>query len=181
MISRFVAAAAITFLSLAFAVPAEAGWLGDFVHSVARDAKRRNCWPQPFLSADRHDARAPFAIMVNNGWRRQNMLGDHHFDEFSGELTEAGKLKIRWILTEAPLHHRDIYVHRAEAAEKTLVRLDNVQRLAASLVPEGELPAVLETSISTRGWPASQVDAIGRRFESSMPNPRLSTEAVGSE
>ncbi len=102
------------------------------------------------------------------------MLGDHHFDELSGELTEAGKLKIRWILAEAPLQHRDIYVHRDQAPEGTLIRLDNVQKLVASMVPEGELPGVFETGISTRGWPASQVDEIGRRFDSSMPNPRLS-------
>jgi hypothetical protein len=165
--------------ALACAVPARASWIDcmiqggkDFCHGVARDIKRRNCWPQPFVCPDRQAIRSPLNIMVSNGWRRQNMLGDHHFEE-DGKLTDAGRIKIRWILTEAPQHHRTIYVRRATTAEVTAARIDSVQQLAALIVPEGELPAVLETSIPAQGWPAARVDAIGRKFEATIPDPRL--------
>ena len=75
------------------------------------------------------------ALMVSNGWRKQNMLADHHFADESGVLTEAGRMKVRWILTEAPRHHRTIYVHRDEDAEVTAARIDYVQQLAAETQP----------------------------------------------
>jgi len=173
MKARFASIVAFLLVSLTFAVPAEADWIVKFLHSVARDTKRRNCWPEPFVHADRYDARAPFAIMVDNGWRRQNMIGDHHFVDEKAELTQAGQLKIRWILTEVPQQHRTIYVHKAVDADITAARVLNVQAYAANIAPEGQMPAVLTTDIPSLGWPASRVDIIGRKFESSIPDPRL--------
>jgi len=138
-----------------------------------REFKRRNCWPKPFNYPDRYTVRAPFHAMVNNGWERQNMLGDHHFAKGTGELTEAGKLKVRWILTAAPQHHRGVYVHRAGTADETAARMQSVRLAAAEIAPERGLPPIIETDIPEYGWPAWRVDAIGRAFESSMPEPRL--------
>ena len=181
MKSRFVSIALFSLLSAAHALPASAGPLGQFFHNVVRDTKRRHCWPEPFLAADRHDVRAPLALMVHNGWRRQNMIGDHHFVDEAAELTQAGQLKVRWILTEAPQQHRTIYVHRAEDAETTAMRLDSVQQLAAKLAPEGPLPQVFVTDIPAEGSSASRVDAIGRRFDSATPDPTLPAAGGGSE
>ena len=95
-----------------------------------RDVKRRQCWPDPFLCPDRAAVRAPFCAMVANGWRRQNMLGEFHFDPQSGQLTEAGRLKVQWILTACPEQHRLIYVHAAGTREETAARVAAVQQLA---------------------------------------------------
>ena len=186
MMARFVQLAVLVAISLAWITPARAGWIAcvvdgtkAFCRSVARDTKRRNCWPEPFLRPDRHAARAPLAVMVSNGWRRQNLLADHHFIDQGGKLTEAGRMKIRWILTEAPQQHRTIYVHRAGDPQVTSARIDDVQQLAAQLVPEGALPLVLETSIPVRGWPAARADMIGRKFEASTPEPRLPETSSG--
>jgi hypothetical protein len=145
-----------------------------FVHSVVTDTKRNNCWPQPFIYPDRASVRAPLVIMVENGWRRQNMLGEHHFDGSGTALSAAGKLKVKWVLTETPEQHRIVYVHRAETSEKTAARIAAVQELATGLVPAGERVAIVESSVSPGGWPAERVDAIGRKFQSSTPEPRLS-------
>ncbi len=40
----------------------------------------------------------PFVFMVQNGWRLENTLGDHYFDEVTGQPTNAGQNKIYWIL-----------------------------------------------------------------------------------
>lgn len=141
--------------------------------SIVRDTKRRNCWPQPFVRPDRYTVRAPFAVMVANGWRRQNMLSDHHFSPQTHELTEAGQLRVRWILTQAPPAYRAVYVHVAEDAEKTAKRLESVQQLAAQLVPHGELPQVLQTDIPDHGWPAERVEAINRALQGSTNTPRI--------
>lgn len=144
-----------------------------FCHKFWLEARRNNAWPHPYLYADRVAVRAPFVVMVNNGWRRQNTLGDYHFRDDSKELTEAGRIKIRWILLEGPIHHRTIYVHSAETAEETAKRIDAVQHLAIKLMPTGALPAVLQTNIGPPGWPAGQIDSINRKFQASAPAPRI--------
>ena len=188
MMVRFVRNAVLMTAALTCIAPAQAGWhwfssvvegTKEFGRQVARDTKRRNCWPQPFVGPDRHAVRSPFAIMVSNGWRRQNLLGNHHFVDKAGELNEAGRMKVRWILTEAPQHHRTVYVHKTLNPELTAARIDNVQQYATKLIPQGALPMVLETSIPVRGWPASQADIIGRKFEASTPDPRLPDASGG--
>jgi hypothetical protein len=116
--------------------------------------------------------RLPFSTMVANGWRRQNMLGDYHFEQGTGQLTEAARLKIRWILTAGPEQHRLIYVHIADNDPETSARVMAVQQLASQISP-ANLPPVLTTSISDEGWSASQVDVIERRYLGSQPSPRL--------
>ena len=167
--TRFIIFAVVTLTTL----PLSADWLCDFFNSVARDTKRRNCWPAPFICPDRQAVREPFAIMVNNGWRRQNMLGDFYFEPTTGQLTEAGKLKIRWIVFEAPEQHREIFVHIAQTSEETQARLAYVTAEAGSLAPQGQVPPIMQTSISDAGYPADRVDLIERKYQSSMPPPRL--------
>lgn len=171
--ARSFLVATLTLATLTCVVPARGDWLGAFLHSVGRDTVRRNVWPKPFVYADRQGARAPFAAMVENGWRSQNMIGDHHFIENSGQLTDAGRLKVHWVLTQAPEQHRSIYVYRAKNAEETAIRVDSIQQYAAQLLPEGNLPKVIESGVPAVGWPASRVDALGRMFQSSAPDPRL--------
>ena len=106
MVVRSILACLVLLAVLAAAVPAEAQCsrfdrLEYMWYSVCRDFKRNNCWPEAFTPADRLATRAPFVLMVNNGWRRQNMLAEHHFEEGTATLNESGELKIRWTMTQA--------------------------------------------------------------------------------
>ena len=179
MPARFPSVVGLALIALASATQVSAEILCDAVGNVVRDAKRRNCWPEPFVHADRATVRAPFCVMVANGWRRQNMLGEFHFEPATGQLTEAGRLKVRWILTACPEEHRLIYVHTAERDEETSARVAAVQQLAAQITPN-DLPPVMPTSISDDGWPANQVNLIGRKFQSSTPPPRLPAPTGGT-
>lgn len=116
--------------------------------------------------------------MIANGWRRQNMLGEYHFEPGTAKLTEAGRLKVRWILTTGPQQHRLIYVHRADTDEETSARMATVLQLASKITPY-DLPPVLATSISDDGWPADQIDRVGRKYQASTPAPRLPSPAGG--
>ena len=173
MVSRILRLIAPIVVAVVLATPAQADWLSSFIHTVVRDTKRRNCWPKPFTCPDRQAVGAPFVKMIHNGWRRQNMLGDHHFVPGTTDLTEAGELKVRWILVEAPSQHRMIYVHRAETAEATAARIASVHQFASKVIVEGELPPILETGISAQGCPAARVEAITRKFQESIPEPVL--------
>lgn len=158
--------------STTFALPAQAEWLCDFFNSVARDVKRRQCWPKPFVCPDIEAANAPFAIQVENGWRRQNTLAGFHFEPGNGQLTEAGRLKVEWIALRAPEQHRTVFVQRARSAQETVARIQAAQQLAAQVSPQGP-PPVLETTTEPAGWPADRVDAIGREFRKAIPKPTL--------
>ncbi len=168
------------FAAIAFVtIPVQADWLCDFFHSIPQDTKRRNCWPQPFVCPDRQTTRLPFAVEVANGWRKQNLLDDHYFELSTGELTEAGRLKIHWIAFEAPSQHRAIFVHVAGTAEETAARMNAVQSYVAQIHPQGELPSISETTVSDDGWPADLVESISRKYQSTTPSPRLPPKDSG--
>jgi hypothetical protein len=152
-----------------------------FFNSFYRDTKRRNCWPEPFNAPDRAAVRAPFATMVINGWRRQNLLGTPYFESATGKLNEAGALKVAWIVNEAPQQHRIVYVRVADTPEETAHRLAAVQQRVAQLTPpDVAAPPVLLTNISDEGWSAERVDAITRSYQKSTPTPRLSSSQGSS-
>ena len=163
MPARFLAVVGLALIVLGLASQVSADVLCGAVDSIVNDFRRRNCWPEPFVGPDRASVSAPFVTQVANGWRRQNMLGEFHFEPATGQLTEAGRLKVRWILTAGPQQHRLIYVHTANSDEETSARIVAVQQLAGRIAPN-DLPPVMPTSISDDGWPADQVDLIGRKF-----------------
>lgn len=173
MIVRRICVLLVVLVGVADSGPAQAQAVRGFVHSIFTDFKRNNCWPQPFVLADREAARAPLEMMVQSGWQRQNLLGDYHFDSATDQLTEAGQLKVKWITNEAPRPHRMIFVSRAETPKSTAARIDAVQNVATQIAGPGNVPAIIESGRSAQGWPAGRVDAIGRKFEASMPDPKL--------
>ncbi len=166
-------------LTAVLAVSASAQKPGP-IASVGKDSARNNCWPDPFVCPDRAAVRAPFVLMVQNGWRRQNLLAEHHFVDGQTELNEAGRIKVRWIVTEAPLQHRTIYVRRGDSLEVTAGRVASVQQWTSQVAP-GQFAMIEETSISAVGWPGERVDALERKFQSSTPDPKLPEAQSGGE
>ena len=166
-------------LVLAAAGTVQADWLKDFYGECKRDFHRNNAWPEPFNYPDRDAIYAPFAVMVHNGWRMQNTLGKHHFRPGGMELTEAGQLRVMWILTEAPPPYRTIFVERGETAAATAARVRSVQLTGQKLSVDGAMPIVMEAAVPARGWPADQIDATTRQWLNSVPAPRLPTGGGG--
>jgi hypothetical protein len=81
-------------------------------------------------------------------------------------LTEAGKLKIRWIIIEAPEQHREVYVHIGQTNDETQARLATVTAQAASLAPQGEMPSIMQTSISDESYPADRTNRLNNLYKS---------------
>ncbi|MBN2578269.1 MAG: hypothetical protein JXB10_04690 [Pirellulales bacterium] len=164
----------LLFAILAFSTAAsQAGPLCDFLRSIPRDTKRRNCWPKPFVCPDRQFTRAPFALQVDNGWQLQNMLGAHYFEEATGQLNESGRLKVRWILYEEPAQHRAVYVHVGQSHKETETRLRAVQEYAAQIMPQGDLPMITTTTLPEGGWPADRLYLIIMKNQSGQEVPHL--------
>src|SRR5687768_11742045 len=89
----------------------------DFWTSIQTDWHRNNMWPSPFIQADRAAVCEYFAVQTNNGWRLQNTIGDPYFDSATQELTMAGQHKVKWIVQQAPLHRRTVFVLMNENEE----------------------------------------------------------------
>ena len=151
---------------------------GQFFENYWTCFQRVNKWPEPWICPDRQAVRAPIAIQTANGWRRQNMLTDLHFTD-NNQLTEAGELMIRWILVEAPQARRVIYVHRGTTNEETAARIATVAMTAQRTAQGQPIPPIFVTSISDAGRPAREVGMISKKYEDTMPDPRLPKDSGG--
>lgn len=132
-----------------------------------------NLWPAQYIPTSRCAVNSAYVAMINNGWRRQNLLGQHHFEEGSGELTKAGKMKAKWILTQAPQDRRMIYVERGEDQSETASRIAAVHSWASNQSPASEQVLVNDTHIVSEGHTAGSVDSIFVGFQTNQPPPVL--------
>jgi hypothetical protein len=163
-------------LVVAFAGPnlpqAEGGW-HEFVERSLLDWHRNNAWPQPFIQADRLATCAPFVTMRENGLTGEFTISQQHFDPASHTLTEAGQHKIVDILRRQPEGFEKVFVMRGYDEQTSAIRLDSVQQTIARFAPQGSLPEVRFTNHQPLGVPAAHIDAIGRKVEATIPDPRL--------
>lgn len=138
------------------------------VDRIELGRKINEAWPYPHVCSDRQWAVAPFETMVQNGWRRQNLLGAHHFDEETQRLTRAGELKVRWTMTQNPPQYRKLYVERSLDPSVTEQRIATARAFAAQASMEGSEPVVAETHILSQGRPATSVVFEQKSFQENM-------------
>ena len=151
----------------------------DWWYRSKVDWHRNNAWPEPFATADRAAQRAPFCLMVDNGWKMQNTVGTFLFDSSTQQLNTAGEHLVRWIVQQAPQHRRAVFVLKGDTAEATQSRVASVQVAVAKYACAGENPPVILTMTEPPGWPASYVDQMSQQFQATMPAPRLPGESSG--
>lgn len=165
---------ALTGLILAVAATsAEAVFIDSTVHYIKSGYYRNKNWPYPYMCPDRAAVREPFEVMVRNGWRRQNLLGPHFFNPQTNQLTTAGELHVRWIMTQAPPQFRQVFVERSIDPAITAERIAATRSYAARVSLDGQLPEVFETNLVAEGRPAAIVDITNSKFMENMPVPVL--------
>ena len=171
----------LTLLVVAGAAPnALAVFVDDAAHYMKRNYYENRMWPWPYQCPDRLAVREPFCIMVNNGWRRQNLIGSHYFNPQTNQLTTAGELRVQWIMTQAPPDHRSIFVERSLDPQLNAERLAVVRDYATKVSVDGRPPQVEETYLMAEGRPAAVVDATNVKFLQSMPAPVLPAAGPGT-
>ncbi len=153
---------------------------GGWWEAFKRGWRRNAMWPEPFLQPDRNAVMAPFAVQVSNGWRRQNLLSDYHFDEATNQLNLAGETKVRHILTQMPPSRRTIFVQQGLAPDVTQSRMLAVDRASSKILTNGMPAQIVESNLPNEGWPAEAVDAVARKFNASRPDPRLPAGGISS-
>lgn len=158
-------------VTLGSAAAAMAGW-NEFWHQSKLDYRRASEWPYPFVCVDRQAQQLPFAAMADNGWRRENTIGGMMFTD-ENALTTAGIHKVKWIVTQAPVARRTVFVLRGDNAEATAARIDAVQTYIKSILIDQPLPEVLVTDVPPPGMNGDYLDAIDRSMRSTVPPPRL--------
>src|SRR3954466_5475644 len=105
---------------------ARAVFFDDTAHYIKHGYRENKMWPWPYTCPDRISVRDPFNMMIDAGWRRQNLLGPHHFNPDTNQLTTAGELRVQWIMTQAPPDRRNMFVERGLGPNV------NTQRAASS-------------------------------------------------
>jgi hypothetical protein len=146
------------------------GGFNQFWHRCQADFYRNNSWPEPFLTADKMAVRLPYCIQTDNGWKMQNTVGTYLFDRDSQQVNQAGELLVKWIITQAPINRRAVFVLKGDNAEATNARVQSVQRAIAKY---GCVVPVLLTDCEPAGWPAAYIDTITQRYDATIPSPRL--------
>lgn len=148
----------------------QGGLSGECYRHLEHGRQANAMWPYPYICPDRVWAHAPFDVMENNGWRRQNLLGPHHFDPQTGQLTRAGELRVQWILTQTPPHRRQVWVEQSMDSDIDAARVATAQEFANGLRSGVGEALVQETHIRSPRRPASMVDAERSSFiESRLP------------
>ncbi|HMC10898.1 MAG TPA: hypothetical protein VKH44_06395 [Pirellulaceae bacterium] len=152
------------------------GGFNQFWNRCCLDFHRNNSWPEPFLSADKIAVRTPYCIMTDNGWKMQNTIGSFLFDGETQRVNQAGDLLVKWIITQAPIHRRAVFVLKGDTAEATNARVQSVQAAVAKY-SGGHVCPVLLTDTEPAGWSASYIDTITQQYSATIPAPRLPARA----
>jgi len=168
-----IKAAVLAVVVLGISSTASAVWVDSAVDYVRTGHRRNIDWPWPYFCSDRVAVRQPFEMMICNGWRRQNLLGSHHFDPETNTLNTAGELQVQWIMTQAPREHRQIFIAQSIDPRVTASRIASAQRFAQHVSIDGESPQVFDSHLLSEGRPASVVDFTNVRFLENMPIPVL--------
>ncbi len=145
----------------------------DMRHRAGVDYARNVAWPQPFRAADSNSVVAPFEVMRDNGWRENNTLGTSLFSS-QNALNEAGAIKVQWIVTQAPLNQRIVYVKAGNTEQETNARVESVQLAVSQLIPSGLLPQILVTEIEPATSSGAYQTLVHRALTRTTPTPRLS-------
>ncbi len=141
-------------------------------HSSHIDYARNAAWPQPFRTADAISVMTPFEIMKNNGWRDNNTIGSTCFGA-NHELRSEGRVKVEWIVTQAPFSQRIVYVKSGRTREETNARIESVQMEVSQMIPTGDLPQILVTEHEPESSSGAYQTLVHRALTKTTPTPRL--------
>ena len=155
------------------ATSAQAQWFGNFWHEFKSDYSRNKHWPEPMVQNDRMAVAVPIGMMVSKGWQKQMLLCDYHFEANSEQLNQAGEMHVRYILTQAPIRHRTIFVQRGLTPDVTADRIASVQQTVMRMQPQAQPPAIYESDMFNDGVAARGVGVTSKKWDSSQPEPRL--------
>jgi hypothetical protein len=138
-------------------------------------------WPWPYLCTDRQCVMDMTRTQEANGWLSETTLYEYYFNPDTNELTQPGKMHLRWILDYAPANYRSVWIQQVDDPAASQARMQNV-RVAASQIAGTNLPPIQYRVAMPPSRPAVEAEAIRRKELQTIPTPRipLPTSAAGS-
>lgn len=130
-------------------------------------------WPYPYTQEDQAFVREMSRLHVESGWMTVTTLYEYHFDAHSHELNRSGKLKVRWIVHNAPEQFCKIFVQSTESVDTNNARLESTRLALAGIATGGPVPHVSLLYTEPLGRPATEIDRIRRAELDSQPTPRI--------
>uniref|UniRef100_A0A7C4LNY6 OmpA-like domain-containing protein n=1 Tax=Schlesneria paludicola TaxID=360056 RepID=A0A7C4LNY6_9PLAN len=136
-------------------------------------------WPYPYSCQDQAYVRGVIDQQAGNGWIAATTLLDYHFQDDTQELNSAGRRQLQWILTQAPLAYRGVYVAQGTSPQIGQLRIAKVREALDELGLDASAPVVLRPA-SPYGRPAEEIDFLRRLELQSTPRPRLFVVGTGT-
>jgi hypothetical protein len=135
-------------------------------------------WPYPYSCQDQQSIASFIDVQIRNGWETATTLYDYHFDPETNELNSSGEKHLQWILTHAPLEHRQVHVCVADRPDQTTARTVSVERELAQMAGTEHGNVVVLTRVGDPGGrPGSEVQTIFKAYQEHMPPPILSQDS----
>gem|GEM_PF-625471 len=173
--------AAALFSGSGAAPTAEAGdWWKRFKHENHVVYQRNNVWPQPFSEMAAAQTRSPFEVMKHKGWMLNNTIGHELFRDGDGALTAAGRGRVHWIATQAPVSRRVVNVLRGSSEAETEARVDAVRSALDHMYLTGPTPPVYITEVNPATSPGIMASQISRQRLELMTPPTLPEASGGA-
>jgi hypothetical protein len=136
-------------------------------------------WPQPYVCEDRAYVNDLIAQQSLTGWANATTLHDMHFDPETHRLNSSGESHLNWILNQAPVQYRAVFVAQTNSPQVSQVRVEQVRHYAEQ-VCGANLPPILLKYDAFLGRPAIEIDTLRRLELQSIPQPRLFTVGPAS-
>ena len=137
-------------------------------------------WPYPYQDEDRSVLRNALTQQTQAGWMAATTLFDQYFDSETNELSQAGRVHLRWIMQYAPPSRRSAYVAAADTPAHSQIRLASVQSEAAVIAAGGQIPSITLRTCQSVGTSAEMVDRVHRSYIESTPTPRIPLTGAAS-
>jgi hypothetical protein len=134
-------------------------------------------WPWPYVCADRSAVLTMVRTQEANGWLIETTLYDYHFNSETSELTNPGKLHLKWILDYTPPSYRAIWLQQTEDPALNQQRYNAVHQAAVRLVGAANVPQIAFRTALPPARPAIEVDTLRRKELESIPVPRVPFES----
>jgi hypothetical protein len=130
-------------------------------------------WPWPYLCTDRAVVLDMTHAQEANGWLSETTLYEYYFNPDTNELTQPGKMQLRWILDYVPTNFRTVWIQQVDDPQAGQVRMNNVRRVATQIAGANNVPQIQWRVAMAPSRPAIEAEAIRRKELQTIPTPRI--------
>lgn len=150
-------------------------WWGEVKYQFKLDSQRNNATPQPFSAQDQMSVQQTFAPMYARGAVINRIMDSVHFDPTTHELNNAGRHRLRQILSQQK--SLDIYVASTMNPKVDKARQAQLKDLLAQYSFPGHRPGVSNVFYTPHHYTGSEEATLRETYFSVQKSPTLESVA----